>query len=124
MSEFYGKLHRFDLDFVKIHKDLAFSDLALQALPPDAVKMEIIHSIREMDRTLVRMTATLPEAVLEKFEVKYPADWREALKERFFPAFALKRWPVRYTIKKFVASSIMPKLRILPGERNLMIREY
>ena len=27
---------------------------------------------------------------------KYPRDWWEAVKERWFPAWALKRWPVLY----------------------------
>jgi hypothetical protein len=27
---------------------------------------------------------------------RWPADWREAVKERWAPAWALKRWPVRY----------------------------
>lgn len=34
------------------------------------------------------------------FSVRYPADWREALKERFFPKWALKRFPVKYTDAK------------------------
>lgn len=30
-------------------------------------------------------------------EIKYPKDWWEALKERFFPKWLLRRFPVEYT---------------------------
>ncbi len=30
--------------------------------------------------------------------VKYPADWWQAVKERFAPAWALRHWPVAYTV--------------------------
>lgn len=33
-------------------------------------------------------------------EVKWPADWRQALKERFAPAWFLRRWPVKYAKKR------------------------
>jgi hypothetical protein len=29
-------------------------------------------------------------------EIRWPLDWWQHLKERWFPKFALKRWPVRY----------------------------
>ncbi len=29
-------------------------------------------------------------------EIRYPADWWQALRERWFPGFWLKRFPVRY----------------------------
>lgn len=30
-------------------------------------------------------------------EVRYPADWWQAFKERWFPVWAKERWPVRFT---------------------------
>src|SRR6266850_978956 len=52
---------------------------------------------------------------------KYPADWREAFKERWFPKSWLKRWPVRYTKKSvtFDVKAIYPKLNFsLPQEEK------
>jgi len=31
-----------------------------------------------------------------KNEYKWPSDWREAFKERWFPVWARERWPIRY----------------------------
>lgn len=33
-------------------------------------------------------------------DVEYPADWWEAFKDRWFPNFMLKRWPVKMTTIK------------------------
>ena len=41
----------------------------------------------------------------------YPADWIEAVKERFAPHWFLKRWPVKYTKKYFNARIMYPKVR-------------
>lgn len=37
--------------------------------------------------------------------VSYPADWWEALKERWFPKWMLRRWPVKYT-KRVVEQTV------------------
>lgn len=37
----------------------------------------------------------MPEETIEVHE-RWPATWWEHFKERFFPAWALERWPVRY----------------------------
>ena len=34
---------------------------------------------------------------LETIDIEYPADWWHALKERWFPLWAKKRWPVKKT---------------------------
>lgn len=37
-------------------------------------------------------------------QIKYPSNWKEAIKERFAPRWFLKRWPVRYdTLERFIA---------------------
>ena len=42
----------------------------------------------------------------------YPADWKEAIKERFFPYWALRRWPVRRVIVDLTAYHAYPELEI------------
>jgi hypothetical protein len=42
---------------------------------------------------------------IEKYQ--WPADWVEAIKERFLPHWALQKWPVRY--RKIEVSAIYPK---------------
>ena len=33
---------------------------------------------------------------IDDYQRRWPADWWQHFKERWFPAWALKRWPVRY----------------------------
>ena len=44
-------------------------------------------------------------------EVAWPEDWWQALKLRFFPEWALRLLPVRWTRKVFEASAIYPDFR-------------
>lgn len=61
----------------------------------ESPKVDVQRDILAM-RQIVRMVVNLPVQKLP--EIRYPASWREALKERFAPAWVLKRWPVRYIV--------------------------
>jgi hypothetical protein len=52
-------------------------------------------------------------------EIKFPANWKEAVKERFAPRWFLKRWPVRYTIYKI--DELYPKMPAPRYERALKV---
>lgn len=41
-------------------------------------------------------------------EIRYPADWIEALKARWLPWWAKKRWPVRYCVHNITAMAYYP----------------
>lgn len=43
--------------------------------------------------------------------VTYPADWWQAVKARFFPAWLLKRYPVRHASVTVEAQALFPELR-------------
>jgi hypothetical protein len=43
--------------------------------------------------------------------VTHPLNWWEAVKERWFPAWAKKRWPVLYKTHNLKAMAIYPKFR-------------
>ena len=47
-------------------------------------------------------------------EISYPANWKEAFKERWYPECAKNRCPVRYTTKTFDVRELVPSLDI-PG---------
>jgi hypothetical protein len=59
--------------------------------------------------------------------VSYPRDWWEALKDRWFPRWALQRWPVRLTTVerrgKIRAASILPDLKVIPGRRVVYVAQ-
>ena len=56
-----------------------------------------------------------------KVSFKYPADWREAFKERWFKGWLLKRYPVRYTHKEFIVKATYPDLRVQHHEPVLRL---
>ena len=43
--------------------------------------------------------------------VKYPSDWKEAFKERWFPKWAKRKWPVRYERVEFDARFLYPSIK-------------
>ncbi len=43
--------------------------------------------------------------------IKHPRDWWQAFKERWFPAWALKRWPVEYTTHTVTFDVVYPNFR-------------
>lgn len=60
--------------------------------------------------------------------VKYPADWWQHFKLRWFPKWAKKRWPVRFSVTEFVATHVYPQLTTHYGKQyasvlKVMVRE-
>ena len=62
---------------------------------------------------------------LKKYEFKWPRDWWQALKERWFPEWLLERYPIEYTIKIVDIKAIYPdlyKLISMPNKYEYRIR--
>ena len=59
---------------------------------------------------------------IERVECRWPADWREAFKQRWFPEWALKRWPVREEIRRLVARELYPKVAMPDREPIIALR--
>ena len=51
--------------------------------------------------------------------ISYPANWKEAFKERWYPEWAKDRWPIRCTTRTFDVRELVPTLNI-PGHKTLM----
>ena len=47
----------------------------------------------------IQLNAKVFAQRLDKQTVEYPSDWWQAFKERFFPVWARRRWPVHRTVK-------------------------
>jgi len=56
--------------------------------------------------------------------VRYPATWWDALKARWFPAWVLRRWPVRETAVTFTAHHDYPLLKIANQGPQLRVMRY
>ena len=54
--------------------------------------------------------------------VKYPRDWFNAFKERWFPKLLLRFYPVRYTTKTFTVDCVYPKFNPLRDPHTYLAR--
>jgi hypothetical protein len=59
----------------------------------------------------------------KKVEFKYPADWWQAFKERWFPEWLLKRYPVAYTHREFQVKATYPDLVVQNHEPVMRLME-
>ena len=55
-------------------------------------------------------------------QVKFPSDWKQAIKERFAPKWILAKWPVQYSVYSMKAADIYPTFKpALPDHRVVVI---
>jgi len=60
---------------------------------------------------------------LEIKRFKYPSDWREAFKERWFPAWAKEKWPVKYKNVSVQIHGYYPEFRCESLGKHVIIPE-
>jgi len=76
------------------------------------------------DSLLIRLTRYIWGKIDSTEEHKYPETWRDAFKLRWFPKWALKRWPVRYVRITVKRGGIYPTLNGMPGCSYQQIQIY
>jgi len=59
-------------------------------------------------------------------EIEYPSDWWQAFKERWFPTWAKKRWPVRHEKYIFDARFLYPSIKTMKSHlyTNIKIQGF
>ena len=62
------------------------------------------------DDMVVAMTYHVFGQRLDEQTVEYPADWWQHFKQRWFPAWALRRWPVLNTVRTMKLMGFYPEL--------------
>lgn len=73
------------------------------------------------DNMLARIQGYIWSERVGHNEIKYPLDWFQAFKERWFPVWVKKKYPIKYQYYRFNLKAIYPKLRIsLPKESHVM----
>ena len=79
---------------------------------------ELIEAEAECFQSIVNNTIEVQlrgflysEATPAKKTIKHPSDWWQSLKERWFPLWALKRWPVKYTVHDISFKVLYPDFR-------------
>ena len=69
----------------------------------------------------IRMRLAAKESVLKTTIVTYPADWWQHFKQRWFPSWAKKMWPVIMTTQQIPVSimRVCPHVKIREGATHL-----
>ena len=79
----------------------------------------------EMDALVVAIHGFLASYPVKQVDICYPADWWEALKERWFPGWLLCRFPVRKIEHHYDARFVFPDMQFPKGcGRSVKVVEY
>jgi len=73
----------------------------------------------EFDRIVLELRAYLASEKLSCIDIKHPKDWWQAFKERWFPKWLLRRYPVQYHEEHYDVRAFYPKVS-LPEERHFV----
>lgn len=66
----------------------------------------------QMDHLVTALHAKVWAQEVDTAATRHPRDWWEAFKERWFPAFLLVRWPVKYAEFDVRAMRVYPEMAI------------
>ena len=97
------------------------SDRELETLPVNRV----VEVVRDLQRgLLVQLSAYMAGLLKERIVIheRWPADWWQAFRERWFPAWWLSRWPVQYRnldIDERQYLAICPHLHVDPPHKHV-----
>lgn len=96
------------LEKIRLGAEAAFSHEALIMAPKVEWAQDwLIRTWR------AQLTGFIWGKTIQRHQVRYPADWREAFKERWFPTWWKARWPVRYKEIDLNLQAIWPTLKLL-----------
>lgn len=99
---------------------------ALRKIPLRYVDVDRVEFSCSIERCMGEMVLSIDHYVatqqLERIEVKYPADWWQHLKQRWYPIWAIKRWPVKYTCQQMEAKALYPKIALPNKDPYVVMR--
>ncbi len=72
----------------------------------------------QLEGMVLQLYASVAERENERVSCRWPADWWQAVKARFAPAWFLERYPVEFERRTLVASYIYPNVEF-PVEKLL-----
>lgn len=74
------------------------------------------------DQIIFRLRARLAGQKLEEVVARWPADWWEALKERWFPAWLQKWFPVRWKTSMLKSIALYPQM-VIPNWKTHVVQQ-
>jgi hypothetical protein len=92
---------------------------------PDAERLQIeASSMRDhaLECVVIRLRTSVFGRKLSEISVSYPADWWQAFKDRWFPTWAKKRWPVEMKTERLVSTEEYTKISC--PEHDHFVRLY
>ena len=123
MGRFNEDWRQIELEKLKCVVLKSIPDALHDKMVADGVRCDISDQYQFVaDEMLIRLVAEVTAQRITLPAIRYPTDWKEAVKKRFFPKWALKRWPVRYTVEEFDVKVIYPMIA-LPKERHNIIAD-
>jgi hypothetical protein len=79
------------------------------------------HAHFMTDEIAVQVRGIVWGREMQRQSHRYPADWWQAIKERFAPEWFKRRWPVRYIEITLTARELYPMLSIPQEEHSIVI---
>lgn len=90
--------------------------LSAQAAVSDRMIQEsVVQAEQVRDRLVYQVRSSLLGRMIVDKHVRWPANWREALKERWAPAFWLEKHPVRYERFDYTLIDALAERIAVPG---------
>jgi len=92
---------------------VAFDCRALAGLRPELVAT--LRDDRMREALVSHIDLLLPGEVLADQSFEWPATWWDALKARWFPGWAKRRWPVRLERHSVEVQALYPQVSVPKG---------
>lgn len=67
----------------------------------------------------VRIQQIIAGRIADEVTVSYPSDWWQAVRERWLPGWAKRKWPVHKTTIRLTARELYPKMVLPEGVIHL-----
>jgi hypothetical protein len=65
-----------------------------------------------VDQTVMTIVQTIYGKQILEYHDKYPLDWWQAFKERWYPTWAKEKWPVKYKYIDYDVRELLPTINI------------
>ena len=108
-------------------KRIAFKYITRELVNDFAIPAKVdisLHCSFMLDDLALRVRQDIFGKQLEKVDIKYPADWWQAVKDRWFPDWAKHRWPVMFTRHHVDVKALYPSMPEVPEHRGYMNVDY
>ena len=80
------------------------------------------HIMHELKNSMcVHLSASVMGKKIDTIKINYPLNWKESFKERWFPQWALKKWPVKRKYHEIDFHELYPDIKpSIPGKRMVI----